>query len=198
MGYAEGEMQNKSKLRPQESDQTRLQPAPVDHDQLFNFRLWKLMSLTSAPVIRLCEGKYGISRREWLVLAVLARDGECSPSSLAERATLDRARASRAISTLSLKQLVGRVEQRGDRRRALVNLSETGCSLVRELHPQIAEINARVLAALDVPTRAAFNEILQLLTKQAAIVNQDLALDVHADRHRGGARRAWLEDHRLG
>lgn len=164
-------------------------PDRVDHDQLFNFRLWKLVALASAPVIRLCEGRFGIARREWLVLAVLARDGESSPSGLAERATLDRARLSKAIRSLQIKQLVVRTAMPGDHRRALVRLSESGWAVVRELHPLIVEINARVLSVLDETTRAMLDDALLRLTEQAERVNQDVALDVRADRHRGGARK---------
>lgn len=148
-----------------------------------------MAALAGAPVIRLCEGRYGINRREWLLLAVLARDGELSPSALAERASLDRARSSKAFSNLLTKQLVVRTALAGDRRQALVKLSVSGWSLVRELYPQVCEINNRVFAVLDAPARAAFGNALRLLTEQAARVNQDLARDVQADRFRGSARK---------
>lgn len=163
----------------------------VDHDRLFNFRLWKLAALAGAPVIRLCEGRYGINRREWLLLAVLARDGELSPSGLAEHASLDRARSSKAFGNLLAKQLVVRTALPGDRRQALVKLSTSGWELVHDLYPQIAEINARVFSVLDAATRDVFDNALRTLTEHAAQVNQDLARDVQADRHRGGARKPW-------
>src|SRR5688572_11079077 len=62
--------------------------APRTLDDLLNYRLLRLFALGGAPVIRLLEGRYGIARREWRVLALLAAHGGMSPSALAERAHL--------------------------------------------------------------------------------------------------------------
>jgi len=164
---------------------------PRDLDELLNYRLMRLFAVSGAPVVRLCEGRYGISRREWRVLALLAACGAMSPSALAERGDLDRARTSRAIGSLVRKQLVQRVPQPGDARRAVVALTEAGRVLYDELFPQVAEINRRVLAVLEPPLVAALDEALARLTVHAAEVNRALAVDVQADRHRGGSRRRW-------
>lgn len=54
-------------------------------------------------VIRLCEGRLGITRREWRIIALLAQDEGLLSSQLAERAQLDRARTSKAITSLVLE-----------------------------------------------------------------------------------------------
>jgi DNA-binding MarR family transcriptional regulator len=164
---------------------------PRDLDDLLNYRLMRLFALSGAPVVRLCEGRYGISRREWRVLALLAAHGAQSPSGLAERGDLDRARTSRAIGSLVRKRLVERVPQPGDARRAVVTLTAAGRALYDELFPQVAEINRRVIAALEPPLVAALDEALTLLTARAAALNRTLVSDVQADRLRGGSRRRW-------
>jgi DNA-binding MarR family transcriptional regulator len=164
---------------------------PRDLDDLLNYRLMRLFSVSGAPVIRLCEGRYGIARREWRILALLAAHGPLSPSALADRGDLDRARTSRAIGTLVAKRLVERVPQPGDARRAVVGLSDSGRALYDELFPQVAEINRQVLAALEPALVAALDEALARLTTYAAEVNRAHAIDVQADRRRGGSRRRW-------
>lgn len=164
---------------------------PRDLDDLLNYRLMRLFAVSGAPVVRLCEGRYGIARREWRILALLAAHGPLSPSELAGRGDLDRARTSRAIGSLAAKRLVLRAAQRGDARRAVVTLSEAGRQLYDELFPQVVEINRRVLAALDAPLVEALDEALRRLTAHAAQLNQQLVLDSHADRRRGGSRRHW-------
>ena len=164
---------------------------PRDLDELLNYRLVRLFAVSGAPVVRLCEGRYGISRREWRVVALLAAHGAMSPSALADRGDLDRARTSRAIGTLVRKRLVQRVPQPGDARRAVVALSDAGRALYDELFPQVAEINRRVLAVLEPPLVAALDEALARLTVHAAEVNRALAVDVQADRRHGGSRRRW-------
>lgn len=164
---------------------------PRDLDDLLNYRLMRLFAVSGAPVVRLCEGRYGIARREWRILALLAAHGSLSPSELAERGDLDRARTSRAIGSLVAKRLVLRAAQRGDARRALVTLSEAGRRLYDELFPQVVAINREVLAVLEPALVEALDEALRRLTEHAARLNQRLVLDAHADRRRGGTRRHW-------
>jgi DNA-binding MarR family transcriptional regulator len=171
---------------------------PNQLDDLLNYRLLRLFAVSGAPVIRLCEGRYGIARREWRLLALLAAHGPLSPSDLAERGDLDRARTSRAIGTLVAKRLALRVARPGDARRAVVTLSDRGRALHDELFPQVAAINREVLAVLDEPLLAALDEALQRLTVHAARVNQQLVPDVQADRHRGGSRRHWSAPDEFG
>src|SRR5690606_11652449 len=71
---------------------------PRRPDELLNYRLLRLFSLAGAPVIRLCEGRYGISRREFRLLTLVVESGPISPSGLSELAHLDRARTSRIIA----------------------------------------------------------------------------------------------------
>ena len=61
-------------------------------DDLLLYRLGRLSSTAGALVVRLCEGGYGITRREWAVVAQLYENGGLPPSVLAERMHRDRAR----------------------------------------------------------------------------------------------------------
>lgn len=162
---------------------------PQGLDDLLNYRLARLHALSGAPVVRLCEGRYGITRREWRLLALLAAQGATSPSELAERAHLDRARTSRAIGSLTTKALVHRVARQGDARRAVVRVTARGQALYDEMFPQVAAINRAVLSALDDPLLAALDEALQRLTAHAAALGTQLVSDVQADRRRRGAAR---------
>lgn len=162
---------------------------PQGLDDLLNYRLARLHALSGAPVVRLCEGRYGITRREWRLLASLASRGATSPSELAEQAHLDRARTSRAIGSLVAKELVQRVARPGDARRAVVQITARGQSLYEAMFPQIAAINRAVLDALDEPLLGALDEALRRLTAKAAALSTQLVADVQADRRRGGTAR---------
>lgn len=140
-------------------------------------------------MVRLLEGRYGIARREWRLLALLATRGALSPSALALKAHLDRPRTSRAIGTLTAKGLLERVPQPGDHRRARVALTADGQRLVDEIFPQVAAINAELVAALDEGLQEALDEALTRLTHKAERLNAERVQDVHADRRAGGSRR---------
>ena len=97
---------------------------PASLDDLLLYRINRLLSVAGSMVIRLCEGRFGITRREWRVLALLAQDEGLLSSQLAQRAQLDRARTSRAITSLVGKKLLRRETRPGDRRQAALVLTQ--------------------------------------------------------------------------
>ena len=168
---------------------------PGNIDELLNYRLLRLYAVSGAPVLRLLEGRYGISRREWRILALLASHGELSPSSLAEQAHLDRPRATRGVQMLIDKNLAVRCALKGDARRARVTLTPAGRKLYAELFPQIAALNQSVLSALDDALVEAMDKALQALTEHAERLNLEVQRDVRADRRAGQSARPqrWTE-----
>lgn len=162
---------------------------PQTLHELLNYRLVRLYAASSAPVTRLMEGRWGLSRREWRLLALLAAHGALAPSVLAERAQLDRPRTSRAITSLVAKGLAERAAERGDARRARIALTRAGCQIYDEIFPQVAAINARVMAVLDDAGTQGFDLALARLTAEAVRLNAEIAQDVRADRRAGGSRR---------
>ncbi len=162
---------------------------PTSLEELLNYRLMRLYAESTGPVTRMMEGRWGISRREWRVLAFLSMQPECSPSELAEQAQLDRPRTSRALTSLRAKGLVERQTHQGDARRASVALTPSGRALYDEIFPHIAALNARLMSSLDEVTAQAFDRALEQLTRIAKQTNREVAQDVRADRHGGGARK---------
>jgi DNA-binding MarR family transcriptional regulator len=163
--------------------------APLTLDDLLNYRLFRLFALGGAPVVRLLEGRYGITRREWRLLALLATHGELAPSEIATLAHLDRPRTSRALSGLIGKRLAVRRAATADARRAHVALTDSGQALYAEVFPQVAAINAELISVLDEAAVQALDTILTRLTDHARQLNQEVARDVRADRRAGGSRR---------
>ncbi|MBP6901534.1 MAG: MarR family transcriptional regulator [Burkholderiaceae bacterium] len=161
---------------------------PGSLTDLLNYRLARLFALGGAPVIRLLEGRYGIARREWRLLATLAVHGALSPSALAEQMQLDRPRTSRALASVLAKGLVARVATPGDARRATIRLTEAGQRLHDRVFPEVAAINARLVEALDDAAVRALDDALTRLTEQAEQLNQTVVQDVRSDRHAGGRR----------
>jgi hypothetical protein len=60
------------------TDASRLR-APRSVDELFLYRLMRLTSTARPLVVRLCEREFGITRREWSVLGLLAQHNGLSP-----------------------------------------------------------------------------------------------------------------------
>ncbi len=163
---------------------------PATVDELLNYRLASLLANSGAMTTRLCEGRYGITRREWRLVALLADYGAMSPSVLAERAHLERARVSRLVTDLVGKKLVLRVHASSDRRRASLELTTRGRQLHRELFPQSVQFHQMVLAVLGPAQQAAFDEALRLMDAHAKQVNAAYTSNAKADRRHGGSRKS--------
>lgn len=161
-------------------------------DDMLLYRLGQLTATAGAMVVRLCEGGYGITRREWGVLAQLQGQTQgLLPSVLAERMHRDRARTSRTLTTLQAKGLVQRVVLPHDRRSASVSLTPAGQTLYDELMPQVQAINAHILGVLAPPQKQALDRTLALLRDQAQRLLEEMGPELpKADRRRGGRYRA--------
>lgn len=171
---------------------------PRKHDDLLNYRLKRLFKLGGAPAVRLCEGRYGISRNEWRIIAALHEDGPQSPSALHERVGGDRARTSRVVAALVEKRLVVRQVDDKDKRRAMLRVTQAGRALYAELFPQLASINERLMAALNAGESALLEEFLERLTKHAERIQREGdGVAERADRRHGGSRVVWQRRARL-
>lgn len=162
---------------------------PQTVDDLLNYRLNRLLASSGAMVTRLCEGRYGITRREWRLICILADHGAMSPSELATRAHLERAAVSRHLTDLVAKKQVARVPVPGDGRRAVIDLTPRGRKVHDELFPQSVAFNNHVLAALGPRELAAFDLALARLTEVADALSASHPLEEKADRRHGGSRR---------
>lgn len=165
---------------------------PARHDDLLNFQLKRLLTLGGAPAIRLCEGAFGISRLEWRLTAALVEGGAMSPSGLASHTHLELARVSKTAKLLAQKKLVERIVAAGDKRRVLLSATAQGERMYRDLFPQLAAINRRLMAVLDEGEAALLEQFLRRLTEQAEAVHAEGGgVAVKTLRHLGGSRRFW-------
>jgi DNA-binding MarR family transcriptional regulator len=165
---------------------------PAEHDDLLNYQLKRLVNCGGAPAIRLCEGRYGITRSEWRLLAALVEGGARPPSELAERAFMQRPVVSRLLGLLVRKRLARRLAPGSARVRAEVEATAAGCRLYAELFPQLAQINRRLMAALDEDEARQLEALLGKLWQRAREIHAEGGgFDARADRRHGGSRRRW-------
>lgn len=161
---------------------------PTATDELFLYRLSRLRAAAGRRVIRLCEGEFGITRREWGLLGLLAREDGILSSQLAERAQLDRARTSRAVSGLVVKGLARRAVRTGDRREVALHLTEQGVAVHAALLPRVIAINRELLAVLSESELVFLDDVLHRLQRKADAMVPGVD-DPKADRRRGGRMR---------
>ena len=162
---------------------------PKHVEDLLNFRLSRLLENSGAMITRLCEGGFGITRREWRLLALLAAHGSMSPSELAALAHLERGRVSRLVTELQAKGLVRRQRVAHDGRRATLILAAKGSAVYEQVFPQSVRFSAQVLSVLTAAEQQAFDQALRKLTETAERIAAARPVPHKADRRRGGARK---------
>ena len=104
--------------------------------------------------------------------------------SLAEQAQLDRARTSRAVTSLVRKGLVSREQPAGDQRHVLLRLTAPGKKLHANLYPLVSAINTELLGALKDDEVALLDDMLQRLHARSEAMVAAAADLPRADRRR--------------
>ncbi|MBV8248049.1 MAG: MarR family transcriptional regulator [Comamonas sp.] len=136
------------------------------------FRINRFFGVAGGVAMRMCEARFGLTRREWGVMATVATHEGLLSSELAEKAQLDRARTSRALSGLEGKGWVLRRPLEGDRRRVAIHLTEEGRRMYALILPEMARIHADLVSALSDEELALFDGLLAKLQAHAATLEQ--------------------------
>ena len=154
------------------------------------YRISRLLAEAGSLVVRVCEGRFGITRREWRLMSYLALSGGVPPSELARCAGLDKARTSRVIASLLEKRLIVRTPKPSDRRQAIVQLTDEGRRIHDEVLPLTRRINQELLAVLSDDEVDWLDGVLDRLQARAETVVATFDAELpRARRHVGGARR---------
>ena len=173
-------------------NRSRLEQPAALTDMLL-YRINRLRAVGGGIVLRYCEGQFGITRREWVMLALLSIAPSATPSELAARAELNKPATSKAITSLARKGLVMRDPRRGDRRYVQLRLTDKGRELYGRILPLVAQVNRELMAGLTAQETALLDAILDRLEQQADRMAQQLEHLPRADRRRGGTRRLPAE-----
>ena len=141
---------------------------PQRQGDLLLYRLHRIQSTAGRLVVQLCESEFGITRREWRVLSVLNEHEGVLSSVLAEHALLDRARTSRALTSLAAKKLITRRPRPSDRREVHVFLTDEGKRVYGQILPRVMAINRELVSRLSAQQRRQLDEVIEALQAQAS------------------------------
>jgi hypothetical protein len=149
--------------------------APAGLQDMLLYRINRLRAIGGGMVLRYCEGQFGVTRREWVMLALLSTDESLQPS--------------KAITGMVKKGLVERESLRGDRRVAQLRLTSNGRKLYEEILPVVAGINSELMSALSGSEIASLDAMLQQIEARAEVMAVSMSQLPRADRRGGGTRR---------
>lgn len=168
---------------PSSSTPASAAPAPT-LPAMMMFQLYRAWSAGNPIFIRLCEGRFNITRREWRILAIANMHPALTGTALAEAAALDTARCSRAVSTLCEKGLLKRTRDTKDTRVVHVSVTELGVQRYKEVMPIVASLNEEIFQDLSAVEMAALSSMLDRITSRAALMLESNVVKERARRNR--------------
>ncbi len=118
---------------------------------------------------------FGVTMSQCMTLELLHQRGRCSVRELAEGLALDTSTVTRVVDVLVRDGLVRRArDEKQDRRRVFVSLSERGRRLAKKLEASADEYCARILGRIPPERHAGVLDVLLLLVTAIDETPEDL------------------------
>jgi homoprotocatechuate degradation regulator HpaR len=113
--------------------------------------------------IREMLAETGLTEQQWRVLRVLAEFGEMDSHSLASRASLLLPSLTRMAATLRGKGLITQERDPKDRRRQMLNITQSGQEIIKTYRHQASDIMEEFRNTLGAENYEALLDLLALL-----------------------------------
>ncbi|MDX1570631.1 MAG: MarR family winged helix-turn-helix transcriptional regulator [Xanthomonadales bacterium] len=133
-------------------------------ERFLPFRLTQLANRTSDALFGIYSRIHELTVTEWRILAILGRFPDSSARRVAERGALDKVAVSRAVARMLERGILTRDMAEDDRRRSVLNLSDTGWEIYAEIAPAALAFEAELLGGLDPSERKALVSIIEKLS----------------------------------
>ncbi|CAB3702995.1 MarR family winged helix-turn-helix transcriptional regulator [Achromobacter piechaudii] len=169
---------------------TESSPASPHLDDMLMYRLYQAWSQSNPVFVRLCEGRFGITRREWRILACAIEGGIMSSAELAAAAKLDLARTSRTLGALCEKGWLRRLHDSADRRVVRIEATADGLARYQALLPEVSRLNELLVQDLSAAEITQLRDFLGRIERRGRQMGQDNIVADKASRREGGTRRA--------
>ena len=132
-------------------------------DRFMPYLLNVLAHRVSRNLAQTYEARFEISIPEWRLLAHLAESDRISVREVFQRVDMDKAKISRAASSLVGRGLVEKRTSENDRRLVEMRLTEAGTELFRQIKPLALEYERQLLSRLSEPEQQALAQIVSKL-----------------------------------
>jgi len=152
-----------SPKRPRPLAEARDVLAFFDHGgtAYFGYRMTLAAKLFDRSIAGILATNGALTLPEWRALSQLGLRGDASVRTLADGAAVDRAEASRAVSALAARGLVGRRENAADLRSPRFHLTPAGEEAFARIRQPVAAFIAHLVEGVDPDRLAAADEVLR-------------------------------------
>lgn len=165
-------------------------PSLIELETFFPYRLTVLANVMASAIATAYVERYDLTIPEWRVIAVLARYPGLSAREVADKTRMDAVAVSRAVNRLLRSGRIRRKQARDDRRRSILQVSEAGAAVYRQVAPLALDFERNLLASLAPDERKALERMIALLTDRAEQLLDTTLASPAAQPVNGAARRA--------
>jgi DNA-binding MarR family transcriptional regulator len=121
--------------------------AVISLNHFLPYRAARLATALSRSLAAHYEMQFSLSVAEWRVLVHLTQQSEISIRDIFERVDMDRARVTRAVQRLQIRNLVSKLVNEEDRRLVCLALTVEGWEMACELSRIAIDFEQRLLSA---------------------------------------------------
>lgn len=146
----------------------------IELESFLPYRIAVLANVMAAAIAAAYVERFGLTVPEWRVIAVLTRYPGLSAREVAQKTHMDAVAVSRAVNRSVAAGRLRRAMARDDRRRSVLQVSETGADVYREVAPVALEFERALLDALPSSDRQALDRAISTLTERAVSLSAGL------------------------
>lgn len=139
----------------------------IELERFLPYRISVLANVVSSAIAAAYEERFGLSIPEWRVIAVLSRYPGLSAREVAQKSRMDAVAVSRAVNRLLRAGRLRRAIATEDRRRSVLQVSDAGAAVYREVAPLALEFERALLESISAAEGAQFDRLLDVLTERA-------------------------------
>ena len=130
-----------------------------DHNKQLGYKIYTCQRKLSA-VLEMILSQFDLNAAHWNVLNQLSNFGAMSQKEIAKKTQKDQVSITRYVDTLEKMGLVSRQRQAKDRRSYLVNITDKGETVTKQLEPTTLNANKELINGISQEEIIAFFETI--------------------------------------
>ncbi len=138
-----------------------------DLDRFLPYRLNVAAGTVALLLEKNCLQPAGITVPQWRILSTLGGEGPCAQGRFVKKGPMDKITVTRAVTALLAQELIVSIVSAGDRRARLLDLTEKGRALFRQLASQARQLEVETLEISGLRDAHAFVDQLSRLEAAA-------------------------------
>ncbi len=141
------------------------------------YRLATLSHQISSAIADAYAARFDLNIPQWRIFCILAQHPGLSAREVAEQTAMDKVAVSRAVNQLLERELISRSFDAGDRRKSILNLSNSGTDVYNQVAPYALDYERRLLSGMSEEDVASFYRIAGALSEAAKKIAREEAAD---------------------